>query len=141
MFELRDKKISTILHIKCSLMSSYAFSFARAQPNRINWNVIFAGAPSATLGDMVENYILTNLSTEVFNDRNTVKIGNNYLYHSDVITTYDLQFELVDDVSGLLNTESAEFQAAAQAFCSDVSFYNNLNGRYVIFQYLGQIFY
>ena len=122
MLKLMDKKVITILHIGCSLILTNAYSFVRTQPNRINWNVIFAGAPSATLGDMVENYILINLSTEVFNDRNTVKIGNNYLYHSDIITTYDLQFELVDDVSGLLNTESAEFQAAAQAFCSDVSF-------------------
>ena len=118
-----DKKLITILQIKRSLISTNAYSFARTQPNRINWNVIFAGAPSATLGNIVENYILTNLSTEVFNDRNSVKIGNNYLYHSDIITTYDLQFELVDDVSGLLNTESAEFQAAAQSFCGDVSLF------------------
>lgn len=85
----------------------------------------FSGVVPDSIDDDIKSYILSQ-TTEIVDDKNAINIGNNYIYQSDYISTFPIQFALVDDLStlpDLLNTDSPLFQNYSQAFCEDVSFY------------------
>ena len=50
-----------------------------------------------------------------------VRVGNNHLYIDDV-STFPIDFQLVDDISALLDTSSDAFAQYSKAFCDDVSY-------------------
>ena len=96
----------------------------RIQPNKINWVANFVKVAPDTVIDDIKNYVLS-LPTEILDDKNVINVGNNYIYHSDVISTFPIEFDIVDDLSGLpelLIPSSQLFQEYSDAFCSDVSF-------------------
>ena len=91
-------------------------------PNVINWVAEFNGVVPSTIGDEIENYVLNDLSTEIFRDKNVIQIGDNFLYHSDHTSTVEMTFDLVDDVSNLIVPDSPAFLAYEESFCSNVSY-------------------
>ena len=81
------------------------------------------GVADVSTGDTIKNYILSQ-PTEIVDDKNAINIGNNHIYVSDYISTFPIEFDLVDDLSGLpdlLNPSSQLFQDYSDAFCADVS--------------------
>ena len=84
-----------------------------------------SGVADVSTGDSIKNYILAQ-PTEIVDNKNAVNIGNNYIYVSDYISTFPIQFDLVDDLTGLpdlLNSASQLFQDYSDAFCNDVSYW------------------
>ena len=84
----------------------------------------FNGVADASTGDTIKNYILSQ-PTEIVDDKNVINIGNNNIYVSDYISMFPIEFDLVDDLSGLpdlLNPVSQLFQDYSDAFCNDVSY-------------------
>ena len=84
----------------------------------------FSGVADVSTGNDIKNYILS-LPTEIVNDKNAINVGNNNIYVSDYISSFPIEFDLVDDLSGLpdlLNPASQLFQDYSNAFCNDVSY-------------------
>lgn len=85
----------------------------------------FLGTTPGITDDIIKDYILTSQPKIIVGDVNAVRIGNNNIYESDHITTFSIQFDLVDDISSqqdLLDSGSQLFLNYSQAFCGDVSF-------------------
>ena len=83
----------------------------------------FSGIADESTGDNIRNYILSQ-PKEIVDDKNAISVGNNYIYHSDYISPFTIEFDIVDDLSGLpdlLNPDSQLFQDYSDAFCTDVS--------------------
>ena len=103
------------------LTTGFTVLFSRTSPNQITWTAEFNGVTPSILGEEIKSYILNNLTTQIFDDKNSVRIGDHYLYQSDYISAFEIQFDLVDDVSGLLTPGSPIFQQYEERFCADVS--------------------
>ena len=93
--------------------------------NKINWIADITGVADVSTGDNIKTYILSQ-PKQIVDDKNVIGIGNNNIYHSDYISTFPVEFDIVDDLSGipdLLNPDSQVFKDYSDAFCNDVSYY------------------
>ena len=100
----------------------------------------FTGVADVSTGNDIISYILAQ-PTEIVDDKNAINIGNNNIYVSDHISTFPIEFDLVDDLSGLpdlLNPASQLFQDYSDAFCNDVSYASWLRDESFIIRWGGQ---
>ena len=98
--------------------------FFRAEPDQITWTADFLGPATGLTSDIIKSYVLDALPKRIIGDANAVDIGNNIVYESHAVTTFPVQFELVDgDVTNnpdLLNPQSQTFLDYSEAFCDQV---------------------
>ena len=98
--------------------------FVRYPPSRINWIAYFNGVMPQSTGQAIEDSIKELQQNVVIGDSYAIPIGNNFLYHSDYITTdLVLERQLLNFTytQALSNRSSAEFITLNDGFCGDVS--------------------
>ena len=115
------EKPDSIFYVVLSLHSYFLLYYRN---NKINWIADINGVADISTGDTIKNYILSQ-PTEIVDDKNVISVGNNNIYVSDYISTFPIQFDVVDDLSGLpdlLDSTTQVFQDYSDAFCNDVSY-------------------
>ena len=93
------------------------------QTSYINWTANFRGVNPGITDSGIKSFIIATQQPIIVGDANAVKIGLNNIFVSDIVTSIDIQLELLDDVTNeqnLLDKTSQEFLEYSQAFCNEV---------------------